>query len=56
LGYDDEMIARVGFNPYYHRTYLKNYYSGSHYVSVAAGALLSVNPKTNDARISGSLA
>jgi amylosucrase len=56
LGYDDEMIARVGFNPYHHRTYLKNYYSGSHDGSVAAGALFSVNPKTNDARISGSLA
>jgi amylosucrase len=56
LGYDDEMIARVGFDPYQHRTYLKNYYSGSHDGSVAAGALFSVNPKTNDARISGSLA
>jgi amylosucrase len=56
LGYDDEIIARVGFNPYHHRTYLKNYYSGSHDGSVAAGALFSVNPKTNDARISGSLA
>ncbi|MEY4459046.1 MAG: hypothetical protein RIT38_251, partial [Bacteroidota bacterium] len=56
LGYDDEMIARVGFNPYHHRTYLKNYFSGSHEGSVSAGALFSVNPKTNDARISGSLA
>jgi amylosucrase len=56
LGYDDEIIARVGFNPYHHRTYLKNYYSGSHDGSVAAGALFSVNPKTNDARISGALA
>ncbi|MEY3620310.1 MAG: hypothetical protein RLZZ391_676 [Bacteroidota bacterium] len=56
LGYDDEMIARVGFNPYHHRTYLKNYFSGSHDGSVSAGALFSVNPKTNDARISGSLA
>jgi amylosucrase len=56
LGYDDEMIARVGFNPYHHRIYLKNYYSGSHDGSIAAGALFSVNPKTNDARISGSLA
>lgn len=56
LGYDDEVIASAGFNPYHHRTYLKNYYSGSHDGSVAAGALFSVNPKTNDARISGSLA
>ena len=56
LGYDDEIIASAGFDPYAHRTYLKNYYSGSHDGSVAAGALFSVNPKTNDARISGSLA
>jgi amylosucrase len=56
LGYDDEIIASAGFDPYHHRTYLKNYYSGSHDGSVAAGALFSVNPKTNDARISGSLA
>ncbi|MEI8141833.1 MAG: alpha-amylase family protein [Chitinophagia bacterium] len=56
LGYDDEIIASVGFNPYHHRTYLKNYYSGNHDGSFAAGALFSVNPKTNDARISGSLA
>jgi len=56
LGYDDYMIERAGFNPYHHRTYLKNYFAGWHEGSVAAGALFSVNPKTNDARISGSLA
>lgn len=56
LGYDDYMIERAGFNPYQHRTYLKNYYAGWQEGSVAAGALFSVNPKTNDARISGSLA
>jgi amylosucrase len=56
LGYDDYMIERAGFNPYHHRTYLKNYFAGWHEGSVAAGALFSVNPKTGDARISGSLA
>jgi amylosucrase len=56
LGYDDYMIERAGFNAYHHRTYLKNYYAGWHEGSVAAGALFSVNPKTGDARISGSLA
>jgi amylosucrase len=56
LGYDDYMIERVGFNPYHHRTYLKNFFAGWHEGSVAAGALFSVNPKTGDARISGSLA
>lgn len=56
LGYDDEMIERAGFNAYQHRTYLKNYYAGWQEGSPAAGALFSVNPKTGDARISGSLA
>jgi len=56
LGYDDYMIERAGFNPYHHRTYLKNYFAGWHEGSTSAGALFSVNPKTNDARISGSLA
>lgn len=56
LGYDDYMIERAGFNPYQHRTYLKNYFAGWQEGSVAAGALFSVNPKTGDARISGSLA
>lgn len=56
LGYDDYMIETAGFNPFQHRTYLKNYYAGWQEGSLAAGALFSVNPKTNDARISGSLA
>ena len=56
LGYDDYMIERAGFNPYQHRTYLKNYFAGWQEESVSAGALFSVNPKTGDARISGSLA
>ncbi|OIR08404.1 amylosucrase [mine drainage metagenome] len=56
LGYDDWMIEQAGFNAYEHRTFLKNYFSGTHYNSTARGALFSVNPKTNDARISGSLA
>ena len=56
LGYDDSMIAAAGYNAYEHRKYLKEYYSGSLPGSPAAGALFSVNPKTQDARISGSLA
>jgi amylosucrase len=56
LGYEDGMIAKAGFNPYEHRKFLKNYYSGNFYGSPAKGALFSVNPKTQDARISGSLA
>lgn len=56
LGYDDYMIEHAGKNPYEHRQYLKNYYSGSLWDSPARGALFSSNPKTGDARISGSLA
>lgn len=56
LGYDDYMIDQAGYNPYLHRQYLKNYYGGIQADSPAAGALFAVNPKTQDARISGTLA
>ena len=56
LGYDDDMIAGAGYNPYEHRKFIKNYYSGNFEGSVAMGALFSVNDKNGDARISGSLA
>ncbi|MEN9684235.1 MAG: hypothetical protein RLZZ28_21 [Bacteroidota bacterium] len=56
LGFEDASIGAAGFNAYEHRKYLKNYYAGNHPGSPASGALFSVNPKTQDARISGSLA
>lgn len=56
LGYDDYMIEYAGYSPYQHRKFLKEYYSGVHPGSPATGALFSYNPKTGDARISGSLA
>jgi amylosucrase len=56
LGYDDAMIAAAGYNAYEHRKFLKEFYSGVTAYSYARGALFSVNPKTQDARISGSLA
>lgn len=56
LGYDDYMIQQSGYNAYEHRQFLKNYYSGSYSGSPAKGALFSYNPKTGDARISGTLA
>lgn len=56
LGYDDYMIQHAGYDPQEHRRYLKDYFSGTRTDSPAKGALFSVNPKTNDARISGSLA
>lgn len=56
LGYDDHMIGEAGYKPYDHRTFVKNYYSGNYPGSPAKGALFSVNEKTGDARISGTLA
>jgi amylosucrase len=56
LGYEDYMIQHAGFDPFQHRKFLMDYYSGAVPTSPATGALFSVNPKTNDARISGSLA
>jgi amylosucrase len=58
LGYDDYMIAQTGKDPYQHRKFLKEYYSfsGNQWMSPARGALFSSNPKTGDARISGTLA
>ncbi len=56
LGYDDNMIGQAGYKPFEHRKFLKNYYTGNYYGSPATGKLFSVNEKTGDARISGSLA
>ena len=56
LGYDDYMISQAGYEPYGHRKFLQDYYAGKHEYSPAIGALFSSNPKTGDARISGSLA
>jgi amylosucrase len=56
LGYDDAMIAAAGYAPHAHRKFIKDYYSGAYNGSPATGALFSVNEKTGDARISGSLA
>lgn len=58
LGYDNYMIEQAGKDPYLHRKYLKDYYSfsGEQWMSPARGALFSSNPKTGDARISGTLA
>jgi amylosucrase len=56
LGYDDQDIYAVGYDPQAHREFLVNYYSGKFEGSPATGAPFMSNPKTGDARISGSLA
>ena len=56
LGYEDAMIEQAGYDPLLHRSFMKNYYSGVFESSTAMGALFGFNPKTGDARISGTLA
>jgi len=56
LGYSDETIRGTGLDPREHRIYLQRYYTGQYPGSPARGALFSANPRTGDARISGSLA
>ncbi|MDP4885872.1 MAG: alpha-amylase family glycosyl hydrolase [Flavobacteriaceae bacterium] len=56
FGFEDKYIEQAGFTPYLHRAFLKDYWSGQHPDSPAKGMLFGVNPKTNDARISGTLA
>jgi amylosucrase len=56
LGFEDYMIESAGYQPYEHRKFLVNYYSGNFEGSTATGSLFSVNEKTGDARISGTLA
>jgi len=56
LAYDDEYVRMAGFNPWEHKNYIKNYYTGYQPGSDASGALFSFNPKNQDSRLSGSLA
>ncbi len=56
LGFEDQSILDSQKDPHAHRSYLKNYFSGAFPGSPSSGALFSSNPKTGDARISGSLA
>ena len=56
LSFDDRFLEQLGYKPFLHREYLKNYYAGLIETSPSKGELFAINPKTNDARISGSLA
>jgi amylosucrase len=56
LDYEDAMIQQAGFHPYEHRRFLQRYYDGEWPGSPAMGALFSVNEKTGDVRLSGTLA
>ena len=52
----DEDLAEVGENPFLHRQFLNQFYTGNFPSSFAKGALFAFNPVTKDARISGTTA
>ncbi|MEJ2592424.1 MAG: amylosucrase [Candidatus Thiodiazotropha sp.] len=56
LGFDDKDIIAAGYEPLAHRRFLVDYFTGQYDDSAARGQPFGVNPKTGDARISGSLA
>jgi amylosucrase len=55
-GFADEDAARLGIDPAGHRRFLNDFYAGDFDGSFARGAKFQVNPRTGDARISGTLA
>ncbi|MDD2700643.1 MAG: amylosucrase [Sideroxydans sp.] len=56
LGFDDKDAVLAGYDPYSHRRFLIDYFTGRFAGSPARGLPFGENPKTGDARISGSLA
>ena len=56
LGFDDNDVLRAGYDPVQHRRFLLDYFTGRFPGSAARGLPFGVNPKSGDARISGSLA
>jgi len=56
FGFDDADIAKAGYEPFAHRRFLVDYFTGTSEVSEARGQPFGRNDKTGDVRISGSLA
>ncbi|MBN2887358.1 MAG: alpha-amylase [Chromatiaceae bacterium] len=56
LGFDDADIRACDYDPYAHRRFLIDWFTGAFEGSPARGRPFGVNPKTGDARISGALA
>jgi amylosucrase len=54
--FDDGDAARLGFGPYEHRRFLNDFYTGRFPGSFARGVPFQENPRTGDARISGTTA
>ncbi len=56
LGFDDRDVSLAGYDPQLHRHFLIEYFTGKFKGSPARGLPFGENPKTGDARFSGSLA
>lgn len=56
LGFSDNDVSLSGYDPIQHRRFLIDYFTGKFPGSSAKGLTFGENPKTGDARISGSLA
>lgn len=56
LGFDDNDIRAVDYEPYAHRQFLIDYFTGRYAGSPARGLPFGYNDKTGDTRIAGSLA
>jgi len=56
LGFADSDAQLSGYDPFKHRRFLIDYFTGKFPGSLARGLPFGENPKTGDARISGSLA
>ncbi|AGA91411.1 glycosidase [Thioflavicoccus mobilis 8321] len=56
LGFDDADIRTCGYEPYAHRRFLVDWFTGNYEGSPGRGRPFGVNAKTGDARISGALA
>ncbi len=54
--FDDNAASQLGINGYGHRQFLNNFYTGRFENSFARGLPFQENPKTGDARISGTTA
>ena len=56
LGFDDEDVRAVGYDPRAHRRFLVAYFTGTYATSPARGRIFGHNRHTGDARIAGTLA
>ena len=52
----DDDAAAVGLDPFAHRAFLSDYYTGAHHGSHARGGVFQHNPDTGDRRVNGSFA